>query len=410
MRLSRLSLRAVLLRLHRWVGLSIGLFLCIAGLTGVVLVFHHELDAALNPELFEVGGGAPGETPLDPVALIEAVQRALPQAAIHSLPLDYDGTHAVGLFVEGAPGHGDPGFNQVFVDPWTGRVTGMRDRGDLWEGRPAVLPFVLRLHYGLALGDFGYRLMGVVALLWTLDCFVGFALTLPPRSPRAAAGPGASVRWLRRWWRSWTIKGRRPYTLAFTAHRALGLWLWALLLAIAWSAVGMNLPEVQLPVVKHSLGFSNHWSERQVLEEPRPTPLMGWDEALARTAVLLQAEARDKDFQIRQPERLRYHPDSGTWQLRAFSTLDVNQRYPGTSLWMDDRSGDLVQLDLPTGHTAGNTLTAWVDALHFGALFGMAGKLLTVGLGLLTALLSASGAWFWWRKSGRRMWHPKTRS
>ncbi len=42
-------MRSWLVRLHRWFGLAIALFLFVAGLTGAVIAWDHELDAALNP-------------------------------------------------------------------------------------------------------------------------------------------------------------------------------------------------------------------------------------------------------------------------------------------------------------------------------------------------------------------------
>ena len=38
-------------RLHRWLGVSIGLVFALAGLTGAVLVFYVELDAWANPQI-----------------------------------------------------------------------------------------------------------------------------------------------------------------------------------------------------------------------------------------------------------------------------------------------------------------------------------------------------------------------
>ena len=105
---------------------------------------------------------------------------------------------------------------------------------------------------------------------------------------------------------------------------------------------------------------------------------------------------------VKQEERLRYDPGSGTWQLRALTSLDVNERYPGTAVWFDDRTGALVQFHGPTGHAQGNTLTTWVDAIHFGAVFGWPFRLLIAVLGLVVAGLSLSGVWIGWGKGRRR--------
>jgi uncharacterized iron-regulated membrane protein len=44
--------------LHRWFGLAAALFLFVSGLTGAVISWDHELDAWLNPQLFQAASGA----------------------------------------------------------------------------------------------------------------------------------------------------------------------------------------------------------------------------------------------------------------------------------------------------------------------------------------------------------------
>lgn len=50
-------MRPVLVLLHRYVGLATALFLFLAGLTGSLLAFHHEIDEWLNPGFYAVGEG-----------------------------------------------------------------------------------------------------------------------------------------------------------------------------------------------------------------------------------------------------------------------------------------------------------------------------------------------------------------
>jgi uncharacterized iron-regulated membrane protein len=64
LRQSRRRRRAGWRWLHLWLGLSLGLPLALIGLSGSVLVFWQELDAALNPGLFRV---APQNTPPAPL-------------------------------------------------------------------------------------------------------------------------------------------------------------------------------------------------------------------------------------------------------------------------------------------------------------------------------------------------------
>lgn len=42
--MNRKVIRTIMFQLHRWLGLVVGILLCIAGLTGSILVFEQEID------------------------------------------------------------------------------------------------------------------------------------------------------------------------------------------------------------------------------------------------------------------------------------------------------------------------------------------------------------------------------
>ena len=71
----------------------------------------------------------------------------------------------------------------VSLDPYTGEKLGARDWGEVSLARKDIILFLYRLHYTLALpastGRLGNYLLGVTALVWTIDCFVSAYLTLP---------------------------------------------------------------------------------------------------------------------------------------------------------------------------------------------------------------------------------------
>jgi hypothetical protein len=78
----------------------------------------------------------------------------------------------------------------------------------------------------------------VAALIWTLDCFIGFFLAFPPgRRDNPASVPQNVRRWWWRWKPSWLVRwNSSQHKVTFDLHRAGGLWLWPLLLVFAWSA------------------------------------------------------------------------------------------------------------------------------------------------------------------------------
>jgi uncharacterized iron-regulated membrane protein len=86
-----------------------------------------------------------------------------------------------------------------------------------------------------------------VALIWTLDCFVGFFLTLPVGNRRRSmVGTGRiqpdevfrSDRIRKGFWScwkpAWQLKlGAGGHRVNYDLHRAAGLWLWAMLFVTA---------------------------------------------------------------------------------------------------------------------------------------------------------------------------------
>ncbi len=69
-----MSIRRALLLGHRWLGLLLGLVMLLLGVTGSILSFQREIDAALNPGLFRPSG------PPNPEINYAAIQRIAEQA------------------------------------------------------------------------------------------------------------------------------------------------------------------------------------------------------------------------------------------------------------------------------------------------------------------------------------------
>ena len=122
-------MRAFFTVVHRWLGLTVALFLIVAGLTGAVTSWDHELDEWLNSALYDTESRGPFK---DPMVLAAAVEAADPRARVSYIALNFEEGHNAGYFVEPRtdPTTKQPyvlGYNQVFVDPVTARVVGQRD-------------------------------------------------------------------------------------------------------------------------------------------------------------------------------------------------------------------------------------------------------------------------------------------
>ena len=410
------GLRPWLVWAHRYVGLVMAGFLLLAGLTGALLVWYHELDAALNPQLMRVqapvaADGAP-LPPLSRLALREHVQAALPQAWVHWVPLQPTEPHqALSFWVEGAADaqgqHADLGFDEVFVNPYTGQILGTRQWGDITQGMTNLMPFIYRLHYSLALGAVGTWVFGIVALLWTIDCFVGAWLTMPV-APRSGRAPAKS--WWARWAPAWKLRWRSGTTkLNFDLHRAGGLWPWAMLFVLAWSSVAFNLYE---PVYRPVMGalFNMQPDVRSTLPavpQPQAHPPMGWATSVQAARQHAQAQAQKQGWQMVAPDRVSYNPEKAYVRYVVRSDRDVNERRGQTSIVIDARDGTLLAVSLPTGAASGDTVTSWLLSLHMGHVWGLPYRVFLTLLGVAVAVLSVTGVIIWWKKRRGRSHLPQ---
>ena len=184
-------MRAGLVVLHRWFGLFMAVFLLIAGLTGAVISWDHELDEWLNPQMFQAKSGtaSPSLTALQLADRIEAQDR---RAMVTYLPLAIEPGHALGMSV-GARLNTETGkayaldYNQVALDPATAEVQGQRMWGDVSLSRENLMPFLYKLHYSMHIPDgFGMELgilfMGIVGIVWVIDSFVALWISFPNRA------------------------------------------------------------------------------------------------------------------------------------------------------------------------------------------------------------------------------------
>ena len=401
--------RPVLTFLHRWVGLFIAGFLVVSGVTGAVISWDHELDDILNPHLMYArteGASLPS------LALARQIEARDPRVQVTWLPLapEPGGTLAFGVEPRRNPATGrlfEPGYNQVFIDPVTGAEQGRREWGAVWPiTTETFVSFLYVLHYSLHLPEmwgidrWGLWLLGGVAMLWTLDCFVGFVLTLPPRpaSPKAAKG------FFSRWKPAWKIKLRgSPYRINFDIHRAFGLWLWGVLFVVAFTAFSLNLySEVFYPVMsKVSRVTPGPFELRKPADLHSPIrPIVTYDRIVAAAT----AEARRRGWT---------DPAGAAFYSPAFGIYGVGFFPPGGDhggggggppyLYYDSGDGRLLGDRQPWKGTAADIFVQAQFPLHSGRILGLPGRILISITGLVVAALSITGVVIWWKKRRARV-------
>ncbi len=379
-------IRPLLVLLHRYVGLATALFLLIVGLTGALLVWLHPLCVLLSPELYE----APARgAVLAPAELAARARAAEPRARFDGWPLHLVEGEGVSFYVQPDidAATGKPhtlGYDQLWLDPVSGAVLGRVDSQAFPPTRHSLMSFVYRLHYALALpGRWGVWIMGIVAILWFFDCFVGAALTFPRGRPFFA-----------KWKPAWGMKKKR---LNYDLHRAGGLWPWALLATIALSSIYFNLGrEVFMPVFGLVAETTPEPFDTRVVRKPADIlpPKISAEAAVD----IATAKAAELGWTA-QPEGLFRREAQGFWQVYYDKPATQWATAGNYGLFIDDRSGEVFFVRKPGG-TRGDVFLSWLSALHVGAVFGLPYKFVLCALGLAVAMLSITGVVIWARKRG----------
>ncbi len=382
--------RSWLVRLHRWFGLSAALFLTVAGLTGAVISWDHELDGWLNPALHDAPQcTAPTRSAHD---LARAVEARDPQVRVTYLPLATEPGEALVMMVAprvnpvtGLPY--EPGYNQVAVNPCSGEVQAQRQWGEVSLSREHLLPFLYKLHYSLHLPDWrgvelGIWFMGLLAMAWVVDTLVALWISVP--------------NW-RQWRKSFAFRWQAGgHKRLFDLHRSGGMWLLGLVLMLAVTSVAMNLrDEVMRPLLA---SFSTLTPSPQAGREGlglTGEPPVGPEQAVRLAQVAAQARGV-----VAPPGAVWWQAESGLWGVGFFAPGgDHGDGGLGNPwLYIDGRDGHLVLASLPGEGSAGDVALQAMFPLHSGRILGVPGRILVSLMGLAVAGLSITGVMIWARK------------
>lgn len=371
-------MRRVLAWLHRWVSLLAGALLVLLGLTGSLMVWQAELDAALNPGWFGPRPPcAPIDRPLANVLAVLAKEAPAARAAIVLAPARPQAAYQVWERRDAATGL----RREHFIDPACGAYLGTRLRGAWQLDRAHAVPLLYELHSKLLAGDTGHLVAGVGALVLLGLAISGVWLAWPARSSRAAWRRVLTVKRgapARRWW--------------FDVHRATGLWLALLigLMSLTGAALVFDasaravvssllpvqaLPRMRAPAAQAEVPSTAQRGPDELVALARARfPQASWSRLTLPTGKDGMAEVR-----LLQPGEPR--ADTGSTRVRL------------------DAAGRIVAVQDPLSAPAGSVLLDWVFPLHSGEALGLVARLLWTLFGLIPALLLGSGLWLWWQRT-----------
>lgn len=367
----RRAVRELIRTGHRWIGLSLGLVLVIAGLTGSWLAFYPELDLLLHPQRRAQG-------PVQPIrlnAVFAALQAAEPQRdgpwriemprgegtpiqARYYQPSETRGQHFAPLMLTLSP---------------TDLTVSSRH---FWGDDPST--WLYNLHYALLLGETGQTLLACCGILFLALLLSGIYLWWPrPGAWRGALTIKPNAAWKRLIY-DWHVKPG-VYTLLIS----LTLCITGLMLVVpAWFSPALNYFS---PI---TAGYTGTGSSAGTVQS-----------VSAEQAVAI-AQKRFPDAELHWLET----PGAGKpiWRVQMRQPGEPSQRFPRTQVWIDASTGDILAERDPRRFAASDTLLAWLHPLHNGEAFGLAGRIVVCLAGLLPLLALTTGFIRWRHTAGGR--------
>ncbi len=384
-------LRKGLSGLHRWVSLMAGLVLVVLGLSGSLLVWQAELDAALNPGWFRALPSCDAPAPEQPVARVLAVlERAAPgrQAGIVVAPHEAGAAYQVW---ERRDGQGVR--REHFIDAACGRYLGFRDRGVVRWDAAHVVPTFYELHRYFWSGESGATVAGTGGLVLFGLGLTGLVLAWPRQALRIAS-----------WRRVLTIRWEAaPARRWYDVHRTVGLWLLPGLLLISLTGAALvfgNTARAWVSAVLPMQADARMARAKPAAANDERSEAASKDPIDTRAAALSPDEwvaVAQQQFPAARWSRVTMPVGKGPVEVRLLQPGEPRADTGNTRVRLSPQGAVLNRYD-PLNAPAGNVLLNWLFPLHSAEAFGWALRVVWSVFGLVPALLLGTGLWLWWRR------------
>jgi len=348
--------RAVLLKVHLWIGMAAALFLFALGLSGALLTFENIIDPALNASAWFA---KPQGTPLKLIQITQVVRQAFPQGTVEELVLPQTPNETVKVIVLQSNGRSVG----IGVNPYTGEIVG---RSSDQQFRPMLM--IRQFHTHLLI----HRQIGHLIQTTAACCLLGLAIT------------GIVL-----WWphKIFTLRRGRSHNVVFDLHQALGLWSSACVLVFALTGIAIEFED---QVDRWALALSHMqplpWPSLKAAAAGVP---LSPDELLAKTESIAPGA---------RPIVLEFgdSPNDPTLVIMKFPEDHLGR----THVILDRYTGEVIRFDnTRTMPAALKYARLWNQEIHTGEIFGWPTRILACIFSLAVAALAVTGPWIWWNRN-----------
>lgn len=380
-------IKKLILWLHKWLGLIVGLIIFIISITGCIYVFYDDLKTSIYPDRYSIiENKMPANKQALPLAdLIKIANESLPENekvtrvdlylekdrtwVFRANKTDKDKTLYHNYMVY---------YKRVFMDPYNGKVQYVENT------KYEFFQVVLQLHQTLLLGkNVGHTIVALSTIIFIVLTISGLVLWWPKRWKKKLVKKAI--------WIDFSVKWKR---LVYDLHNVLGFQTFIFVLIIAFTGLIFsypsfkkftstalnslskkpNNPELLLPKNGVTLNSNNLLNESLVYAmKQNPTADM--------MSVRLRDKNEDQDIQVRL----------GQGKTSVFRWY-----------YFEQNSGKLLKIKSSENQGLGDDLVGMNYDLHTGAIWGYPTKILAFVVSLICASLPITGTIVWWNKRPKK--------
>lgn len=353
---SRPTLARPVLKIHRWLSLGAAIFWLLQAITGVLIVFHWEInDAAISPI----------ERPADLAAIERRIDALAPPRSAAIVQSVWDSGSNTDRYV-------------VFMQDAEGVRRGVRLAGDgtvlrnADPGDDTLMEFLVGFHHDL-LGEWGSWIVAISGVLLCSNLVLGLVAAWPKRGT----------------WRRALVPARKGPAAArlYSWHRAVGLWAVVPALVIAATGTLMKFED--------SVGTLVGAEPVSMPANPSVGPPVGFA-AAARAAVA--AIPGSSLTSVGWPK-----PEDATYSVRVRAPGEIRRDW-GASVVLVDANNGAVRGVFPIGEAApSRQFMMALFPIHTGEAGGFVGRLLSIAIGLWLITMIVAGILLWSKRRKPRV-------
>ena len=367
-------------RAHKTIGLFLGLVFVLVGLSGSILAFREDIDERLNYSLMRVA--SPPNASFQPISEMysSAIQAIPKDAKVERLMMPRHKNAAAILTYMVETDDLDSYFYEVFVNPYTAKVTGQRLKihGEDQFSQP-IIQILMAFHWTLLLGANKAYLIGFIGIFFFFSTFAGLYLWwLKNKNWRL----GLTVKWQ-------ASSERMTYDL----HKNIGFYGAAFLIIMTATGAAM----IFKPVTQKVTSLFSTVSGEPNFGKSKPS---AQHEPIHITQAIVIANRIFKDgkiFSISLP-----NSPTGVFIVGKMLDSEPNKSRTYRNVSIDQYSGEILQIQDPDNFTAGEKLFEWLFPVHTGEIFGEYGRPVLLLIGLLPLALFTTGLMRWRQKRHSR--------